>query len=99
MAFLHRLRSYLLPVGMNLALFLWAWLGVNDGKGLFYFTMDITGLEVLLALAVLLNAVLWLVAYLRQDFRWARAFGWLVLLLVGGCTSVVVDDFLSGGTL
>jgi hypothetical protein len=92
------LRPYVLPVGGNLVFFLWVWLGVNDGKGLFYFTKDPLGLMLLLPTAVLLNASLWLVSYLRQDLAWTRIFGWLVLLLLSGCTSVWVHGCTTGVT-
>jgi len=89
-------HPYLLVLSGNLLFFCWAWLGVNGGKGLFYFTTDELGLMFLLPVAVLLNALPWLLAYGRNKTAWARAFGLLLLVLLGGCTSVWIHACATG---
>lgn len=89
-------RPYLVSLGANLLFFLWAWLGVNKGKGLFFFTTDELGLMLLLPLAVVINAALLMAAIGNR--RLMKAFGLLVLLLLSGCTTVWVHGYATGVT-
>jgi ammonia channel protein AmtB len=82
------LRPYLLAFGTNLLLFLLAWLGFNHGKGLFFFTTDELGLMLLLLLAVVINAVLWMVTLRVKNRLLRKAFGLLFLQLLGSCPAV-----------
>jgi hypothetical protein len=92
------LRPYLLAIGSNLCFFLWAWLGVNHGKGLFSFTTDEIGLMFLLPLVIVLNAGFW-VLFLGMDKRaFRKAFGFTSLLLLGGGIAVWVHAYLTGVT-
>ena len=89
-------RPYLLAIGGNLCFFLWAWLGVNHGKGLFFFTTDEIGLMLLLPLVIVLNAGLWLLFLGMNKRAFRKAFGFTLLLLLGGCTAVWVHAYLTG---
>jgi hypothetical protein len=86
-------RAYLVALGTNLLFFLWAWL-VNQRQGLFFFTTDELGVLLLLALAVVINALLWL-AVLGNRYL-MKAFGLLLLLLLSGCTAAWVHGYVTG---
>ncbi|WP_426062256.1 hypothetical protein [Hymenobacter sp. B1770] len=92
------LRPYLLAVGGNLLFFAWAWLGFNHGKGLFFFTTDVLGLMLLLPLVVVANACGGIAALLANKLPWAKAFGLLLLLAVGGCTAAWVRGAATGAS-
>ena len=91
-------RPYLLALGGNLLFFLWAWLGVNDGKGLFFFTTDELGLMLLLPLVAAGNVGLYLGAALANRDAGMKAFGLALLLLLGGCTATWVHGCATGVT-
>lgn len=90
------LRPYLLALGGNLLFFLWAWLGVNHEKGLFFFTTDALGLMLLLPLVAVGNAGLCVVTLLANSRSWAKAFGLLLLMLLGGCTVAWIHGAATG---
>ena len=98
MAFSVPLRSYLLVLGGNLLFFLWAWLGVNHGKGLFFFTTDEIGLIFLLPLAFVINLVMLLISFGMNKRQLINAFGVILLLLLSGCTAVWVHAYSTGVT-
>jgi|GEM_PF-3714359 len=95
MSAIHTFRPFVFAFSVNLLLVLWAWLGVNHGKGLFYFTTDEIGLMMLLPLAACINLLFWFVAYLRQSIE-AKGFGLVVLLLLAGSIAVWVHAGITG---
>ena len=92
------LRPYLLALGGNGLFLLWAWLGVNHGKGLFFFTTDVLGLMLLLPLVAVGNMGLCIGALLANSRRWAKAFMFLLLLLMGGCTAAWLHGAATGAS-
>jgi hypothetical protein len=89
-------RPYLLALGGNLGFFLWAWLGVNHGKGLFFFTTDEIGLLFLLPLVSVLNAGLWLLCWGLNKRAYRKAVGFTLLLLLGGCLVGWIHAYWTG---
>jgi hypothetical protein len=96
MKLLLSLRPYVFPISLNLILFTWTWLGVNQGKGLFYFTTDELGLMLLLPLAMLLNGLAAVLALCWAENQLAKTFGILSLVLFTGCTAVWVHGYQAG---
>jgi hypothetical protein len=66
------------------------------GNGFSFFTID--DLMFLLPLLVSGNALLCLVAFAANKPRWTKAFGVLLLLLLGGCTATWVQGYATGVT-
>jgi hypothetical protein len=94
----NSLRPYLLALGSNGLFFLWAWLGFNHGKGVFFFTTDVLGSMMLLPLVVVGDAGLCIAALLANNGRWAKAFGLLVVLSMGGCTAAWIQGAATGAS-
>lgn len=93
------LRPYLLALSINGLFFLWAWLGFNHEKGLFFYTIDALGLMLLLPLVVVGNTGLCFVAFVAHRGRWAKAFGFLLLLSMAGCTAAWIYGAATGVSL
>jgi hypothetical protein len=89
-------RSHLLALGINLFFFLWAWLGNNNGKGLFFFTTDEIGLMFLLPLAMAANALCWIFALTTNSAQLMRSFAIIIFALTIVCIAIWIHGYCAG---
>ncbi|MCI1186651.1 hypothetical protein MON38_04420 [Hymenobacter sp. DH14] len=98
MAFIFS-RSFLFVLGINILFFIWVLLDFNHREGIHFRAVETLTLMLLLPIAIIGNAGLWSIAFGFNKRLLTKAFGYLLLLLMSGCTAVWVHGCATGVTI